>query len=165
MVLPDGTRRYILNRRIRCRQRVGRARRVEPIECRGSRQRPTITREAAFALSWGCGWLTKGNLSDIVSTDPKGLRGIERLSESDETLALMAHRADVLVPCWGAGADKGPLLDRADEVLDLLDRMRRAGVPLQCFGVTKSGAPKHPLYLRSDTPLRHWRGRATERKP
>jgi hypothetical protein len=27
---------------------------------------------------------------------------------------------------------------------------------LQALGVTKSGAPRHPLYLRSDAVLRPW---------
>lgn len=26
----------------------------------------------------------------------------------------------------------------------------------KCFGVTKDGAPRHPLYLPNDTPLQDW---------
>ena len=36
------------------------------------------------------------------------------------------------------------------EVVALIER---SGRPVKCFGLTKQGQPKHPLYLRSDAEL------------
>jgi hypothetical protein len=41
---------------------------------------------------------------------------------------------------------------RAAAIRELL-----ADVPLMCLGVTASGAPRHPLYVRADAPLVPWR--------
>lgn len=57
-------------------------------------------------------------------------------------------KADMTVCAWGAD---GKFRNRAREVEKLLQG------PLYCLGLTKHGAPKHPLYLRSDTMLELYR--------
>jgi hypothetical protein len=34
--------------------------------------------------------------------------------------------------------------------------IRAAGARMLCLGTTKAGAPRHPLYVRGDTPLEPW---------
>lgn len=52
-----------------------------------------------------------------------------------------------VVACWGANPKAQA---RAVEVIALL---AEHGTPVWCWGTTKNGAPKHPLYLRGNTPL------------
>jgi hypothetical protein len=50
-----------------------------------------------------------------------------------------------LIVAWGCD---GTFMGRDQQVLDLFGKRK-----LECFGVTKDGHPKHPLYLADDTPL------------
>lgn len=108
---------------------------------------PTIRRCIGFARSWGFGRLVVVNLYALRSTDPRGLwRHADPVGpDNDEHLAdaafVAASQDAPLVAAWGANARP----DRVAEVLALphMDR-------LTALGTTKSGAPRHPLYLRAD---------------
>ena len=53
----------------------------------------------------------------------------------------------VVIAAWGAekiGAHRSWVVSRM---------LAAAGVELHCLGVTKSGAPRHPLYIRTAAPL------------
>lgn len=114
---------------------------------------PTIVRCTNFAKSWGCGGLYAGNAYAWRATDPHELwAAIDPVGpKNDAHLQGLATRAWSrgwpLVAAWGANVKP----DRVAQVLALpcMDR-------LQALGVTKSGAPRHPLYLRSDTALSPW---------
>lgn len=103
---------------------------------------PTIRRCMAFAGAWGMGGLSVVNLYALRSTDPAGLWRVDDPvgPENDTILRRLAagalHDGRPVVAAWGANARQ----DRVDEVLALpgMDQ-------LQCLGVTKAGAPKHPL--------------------
>lgn len=106
---------------------------------------PTIKRCIAFSAAWGYGSLLVGNLYAYRSTDPKALLTLDYATavgpENHYHLDLMAQRSDRVVCAWGNPGVK-----------------RRVGPPW-CpggwwnLGTTKSGQPKHPLYLAGDTPL------------
>lgn len=74
--------------------------------------------------------------------------------ENDAYLYEIMTEADILVPCWGS-RDKLPprLHPRLDLVRDLIFSFNK---PVQIFGLTASGDPKHPLSLGYDTILRDW---------
>lgn len=111
---------------------------------------PTIRREIAFAVSWGCGTLLKGNLFAYRATDPRAMRKaadpIGR--DNDEWLLKMYQQADIVVACWGAG---GSFMGR-----DMQVALKLRGKPLKCLGLTKDFSPRHPLYLKADTQLIDW---------
>lgn len=67
---------------------------------------------------------------------------------NDRAILRAAIRADLVLAAWGAD---GGYAARDLDVVDLLER-RAPGVYLRCFGTTKEGHPRHPLYLRRDTP-------------
>jgi hypothetical protein len=116
------------------------------------RNDPTVTREIAFAMSWHCGTLLKGNLFAFRATDPKDMRkAVDPIGpENDKWLLEMFSEADIVVCAWGVG---GAFMRRDLAVAQLL-----RGKPLKCLGVTKDSHPKHPLYLKATTPLMDWAG-------
>jgi hypothetical protein len=112
------------------------------------RRRPTLDRCIVRSRLAGAGGLIFANLfavrhnkpSSLRSTaDPVGLHNDAVLRE----LSLLAGQTYV---AWGA---QGDMLSRAAEVLPLLHEPR-------CLGVTASGQPRHPLYVRGDVADRPW---------
>jgi hypothetical protein len=105
----------------------------------------TVRKCASFALSWGYSGFELINLFALRSRDPSELirhpepigptnnRWIKRILSDDK----------LLVACWGNG---GALFQRGEFVRGMHGH-------LHCLGTTKSGQPKHPLYLPLITPL------------
>lgn len=125
---------------------------------------PTIRRCVGFAKREGCDELVMLNLYAARETDPIELThvvfGSRRVRHSacgpDNNHAIAAvlvelqNRNGVLVAAWGA-TDAALHRDRVEVVRKLV-----GAVPLMCFGTTKDGSPRHPLYLRGDAPLVNW---------
>lgn len=111
---------------------------------------PTTIRCMGFAASWGYGGHCMTNMFAYVSSDPQDLRVFSRpLSsigpENDAWLAYLAAHSDIVVACWGHWDFPG----RAETVRNLIPH-------LYCFGLTKQGQPKHPLYLPRGTKVREY---------
>jgi hypothetical protein len=112
---------------------------------------PTIRRVRDFSLRLGFGAFAVANLFSLRSTDPKGIRedGAEGDPENLIWIAELAANAETIICAWGA---HGSLRGRDRRVLTLLREDGHAH-KLRCLGYTKSGAPRHPLYLAGDTEL------------
>jgi hypothetical protein len=112
---------------------------------------PTIRRCRAFARAWGCAGIQVVNLYALRSTDPAALweHPDPVGPENDNWLTRIALAATEVVCAWGANAQPS----RVREVAAML---AEHGVRLKCLGTTKSGAPRHPLYVRGDQPLIDW---------
>jgi hypothetical protein len=110
---------------------------------------PTIRSCVRLAKAAGYGSFEVINLFGLRATDPK-----ELLKASDPVgpdngriVAAAVGWCDVVVCAWGAF----PL---AWEQAEALRNDLHSGKPaIYCLGKTKSGAPKHPLYIKSGTPL------------
>ena len=112
---------------------------------------PTCSRELTFAQDWGYTRYLKANLLDWRATSPKDIPADPLLARSDEnmrTLARLSAEADVIVMASGNVHPRYAEIER--ETLALL---RASGKALMCLGKNKSGAAKHPLYIRRDAPL------------
>lgn len=111
---------------------------------------PTIRRCMGFARRDGYGGIYVFNLYAYRATDPKALLtcadpvGPENDSYLTRHLWAAHQQGRPVVAAWGANARP----DRVRAVLDLVP-----GAPWRCLGVTKAGAPKHPLYIKGDQPL------------
>jgi hypothetical protein len=107
---------------------------------------PTIRRCAAFARGWGYGRLEVCNLFAYRATDPRKLRCIvDPVGPlNDAMIARAAKRADTVVVAWGV---EGARARRADIVM----RMLYSSI-VCCLGTTRDGFPRHPLYVRGDSP-------------
>lgn len=106
---------------------------------------PTIRRCIGFAKQWGFGRLVVTNLFGFRSSDPESLRLVADPvgPENDDAIVRFGEAASRVVLAWGI---HGGLLERDREVLRLIDRP-------YCLGLTKDGAPRHPLYLPGETAL------------
>lgn len=117
---------------------------------------PTIRRCIGFAKREGCGKLVMLNLFAFRATKPCDcFAAVDPVGPlNDATIAEYANcvepRIKFVVAAWGAGANP----TRASRVTAMFGS-------LYCFGRTKIGQPKHPLYLAASTPLEPYRGRSS----
>jgi len=76
----------------------------------------------------------------LTASDPVGPRNAD-------VMAAAINRCDIVIFAWGAHSmaeGRGPLI---------LSTVRSYRPMAFCFGKTKHGAPKHPLYIKSGTQL------------
>ena len=114
---------------------------------------PTIRRCISYAQDWNCGGLMVANLYAWRATDPSQLWtaddpvGPENDAHLYAAATIAAESGGPLIGAWGANA-------RADRIADVLalpgmDRM-------VALATTKTGQPRHPLYLRADLTPQPW---------
>lgn len=123
---------------------------LNPNAADATRDDPTIRRCVGFARRWGYGSVEVVNLFGLRARDPRDLaRAADPVGpDNDRYLRAAVRRADLVVCAWGASRIAAR---RAAAARDLWD-----GSPLRCLGRTRSGAPRHPLYLRRDTRRRRF---------
>jgi len=108
--------------------------------------RPTLNKVVGWAKRERCGAVVVVNLFAYRATDPARLfsASVDIVgARNDQVITEQSADAAVTLAAWGAH----PLaVARARNVLPTLKQ------PL-CVGVTKSGAPAHPLYIRASALL------------
>lgn len=117
----------------------------------------TVARLIGFGMRWGFAKIVVANLFAFRATDPRQMKRRSDPVGPDNNwwLTRLLGESDLCVLAWG---NHGLYRRRAAEVCELL-RDHAVGmmlshskkVPIQCFGRTKRGEPRHPLYLRGDT--------------
>jgi hypothetical protein len=115
------------------------------------RDDPTIRRAIGFAKAWGFGELVVVNLFAWRCRDPRDLARVPDPIGPDNDAHLADLPPDVVV-AWG---NHGALRGRGADIL------RRLG-QVACLGRTKSGHPRHPLYIRADQERILWAARVLE---
>lgn len=129
---------------------------LNPSTADASEDDPTIRRCIGFAKREGCGGISVRNVFALRTTDPAELaRHPDPFGPENEKHLQTARYVSlmtVLVLGWGAKSTNKRLKHyyRQAETLCVIQS------PM-CFGVTKDGDPRHPLYLKSDAPLIRWR--------
>ena len=149
VISDDGLYRYVLDRRWDRSLPIMAWIMLNPSTADAKTDDPTIRRCMGFARREGCGGICVLNLYALRSSSPRALlRHPDPVGpDNDQWLKVLAAGGcdGPVIAGWGASRIAET---RETEVLDLL-----AGVPVVCLGATRSGAPRHPLYVRSDTPL------------
>lgn len=121
---------------------------LNPSTADGSVDDPTIRKVRGFTQRQAfMGW-DVANLFAFRATCPDALRGILRHNparamglRNDLYLGKLAENAHTIAVAWGAT----PWAEnRATIVLATLRALKK---PIVCLGVTKSGAPRHPLMV------------------
>lgn len=157
-ISDDGLYRYTLGRRWSTDLDAGAAVFVmlNPSTADASVDDPTIRRCIGFARALGCGGLHVVNLYAYRATKPADLWQVEDPvgPENDDvlrrTFKAAANEGRPVIAAWGANAK--PL---RVEFVGIL--AKAAGVTLTALGVTKDGAPRHPLYLPASARPTPWK--------
>jgi len=119
---------------------------------------PTLRRIRRFSADWGFTAFVMTNLFAYRATDPRDMMAIASPAGPDNLSHLIrtAQACETVVAAWGA---HGTHHDRALVVAALFSRER---IHLQCLGLTKSGQPKHPLYVKATCPIVRFRPEEAE---
>jgi hypothetical protein len=114
---------------------------------------PTIRRCMGFARREGCGRLEVCNIFALRSTDPGALYKTESAEGDPENFAhiiRIAIRADLVICGWGS---HGKLRSRG---YFIKQQFGECGIKSFTLGMTKTGEPGHPLYIRADAALKEF---------
>lgn len=106
----------------------------------------TIGRCMTFAQREGCSGLVVVNLYAYRATRPIDLwRVVDPVGpENDDSIRNRTSTCGLVIAAWGAQREP----ERVAQVRDLI------GARAICaLGLTKDGAPRHPLYVRGDAAL------------
>ena len=128
---------------------------LNPSTADASEDDPTIRRCIGFAKREGCGGIVVRNVFALRATDPSELLNHPNpFGPENDAYLLDARgkaRSTILVLGWGNRVRDKRLQAyyvRAEAWLTIREP--------RCFGITKSGDPRHPLYLRNDAPMIPW---------
>ena len=123
---------------------------LNPSTADAQKDDPTIRRCIGFAETNRCGSLIVGNLGAGRSSSPAIWMWMDDPIGPDND----AHLARILTECsarnglavvaWGA---HGAFRRRNHAFMKIAAGVR---APLWCLGVTKTGEPRHPLYIKKD---------------
>lgn len=154
---PDGQYRYRLWRHWDLDAPIMRWVMLNPSTADAAVDDPTIRRCIGFARREHCGGIEVVNLYALRATNPAELSRHPTPEGPDNAKAWRAawdeHPDAMVVAAWGAHkrgrlpASKAPVY-----ALRWAERSR----DWRCLGRTKSGAPRHPLFVRADQPLERW---------
>lgn len=111
---------------------------------------PTLRRVLGYSRAFGYDGFRMTNLFAFRATFPRVmlLQSDPVGPDNDMWLLRVAESCDKIVCAWGA---QGKHRDRSSRVVELLSQDHAD--KLHCFGLTRAGEPKHPLYLPAATPL------------
>ncbi|WP_439882182.1 DUF1643 domain-containing protein [Pontibacter sp. MBLB2868] len=118
---------------------------LNPSYADGRTDDPTIKKLIKLTKSWGYGGFYIVNLFALRATDPNTLYHSPNPTgnDNDEYIKKYSETATKIILMWG---NHGVLKNRDKEVLGLIHSP-------YCIGYNKNGTPKHPLYLKSNSPL------------
>ena len=107
---------------------------------------PTIRRCIGFAKSWGYGALCMTNIFAFRATDPKVMKKTPDAAghDNEDWILKIAREAGIVVAAWG---NDGTHIHQGVTIKHML---KAHGIKVHHLGLTGTGEPKHPLYLRKD---------------
>lgn len=125
---------------------------LNPSRASDTQDDPTIRRLTQFSIDMGYGGFYVGNIFAYINSNPLELFlqkkiGTDIMGPGNKRhLREMGEKVKDVCFAWGANYDI-----RLDHWIN--KRFPNA----LCFGITKDGNPKHPLYLPKDTILKPWK--------
>ncbi len=155
-----GQYRYRLDRKVRLAGPVIAFFGVNPSTADASLDDATTRKWWGFSERMGARAYIAGNLFAYRATDVRQLAAVDNPVgyANGDYLAAIIKEANILVPCWGNLKKLRRVPEFALQVQRVSAMLRQSGKPCLCFGLTKEGDPKHPLFIGYDTKLIPWRG-------
>lgn len=148
---PNATRRFLLTRRWNTSAPAAMCLGANPSKASAAVKDQTVTKLCGFTRRMNYGGFELLNVDARISTDPKQLPAGDydqaAVDRNDEIIDAFAKHAGPVIVMWGA------IPEVAERARKVAARLISAGVPLLCFGTTKSGQPWHPSRRGYDTPL------------
>ena len=113
---------------------------------------PTVERCERRARTLNFGAFRVTNIFAWRDTDPKKMKcAIEPIGLlNDEAILSGCNWGDCTIAAWG---NHGIYLSRGFDVMELL---RKSGKPIFHLGISKTGQPKHPLYISYEILPKIW---------
>jgi hypothetical protein len=149
-VLSDcGKYRYLLRRTWHARRPRVLFVMLNPSTADADNDDPTIRSCIRLSRALNYGSFEVVNLFAFRATEPDDLAKADDPvgSKNDGAIKRAVVRCDLHICAWGAL----PVAERRASTVRQLIRSYRPAV--FCLGKTKTGAPKHPLYIKTGTPL------------
>ena len=145
----SGDYRYQLERRWAKKGREVTFVMLNPSSADATKDDPTLRACIQFAQRWAFGSLTVVNLFGYRTAHPEVLKQVDDPvgEENDAYVVAAVERAQQVVLAWG---NYGGWLERDRAILSLL---RPHCTKLRYLKLNRSGHPRHPLYIKRDTPL------------
>ena len=148
-----GNYRYLLWREWDCESKTVAFIMLNPSRADAEFNDPTITRCIKFAQTWGYGRLEVVNLFAYRTAHPSVLKQTAKPvgEQNDQYILKTVQQSEQVILAWG---NHGTWQKQDLHILKLLKNYThpswcaRERAPLYCFGLTKKGCPRHPLYLR-----------------
>jgi len=115
------------------------------------RDDPTMWRVMGFAYRWGFGGVTMLNVTPCITPDVAEMRAWIAtdlpvvhiaIAENIKRVAAALRTASLHLAAWG---NLVPEDDVAEFLFALAEERGHEPIDWHCFGVTNSGAPKHPM--------------------
>lgn len=164
VISPCGTFRYSLRRTWNELLAVVAIVMLNPSTADATADDPTVRKCVTLAARAGFGGIVVVNLFAFRATDPAALRervasGLDAVGPQNDAAIRDAARDRPAVVAWGAafetwGRQRDAAEDRAWVVRRIVREASRTS--LRCWGETKSGHPRHPLYLPNASDPRVW---------
>ncbi|UPT99301.1 DUF1643 domain-containing protein [Bradyrhizobium barranii subsp. apii] len=117
---------------------------------------PTVNRIIDFSMGWDFDGMVLVNCCDLRATKPEALLepGVVPCSKGNLPLIRStAKEAQRIVCAWG-----NLHRELVHHAINVESALRADRHTLYCLGTNAGGSPKHPLYVRGDTPLTEFKG-------
>lgn len=126
---------------------------INPSKANDIENDPTVKKWLVFAKKNNARKFIVGNIFSTVTPYvhelPENINSID--DDNELHLDSIISEADVLVPCWGTREKVPTILHPYFDMI--MDKLKKSQKPIFCFGLTKSGDPKHVGRLSYETEL------------
>lgn len=131
---------------------------LNPSTAHEIRDDPTVVKCIGLSSRWGYGGFYVCNLFALVTAYPEALalNSDPIGKETDDWISRRASEVEAIVVCWG---ESSRFTKSTQAMIKSREGTVILGGRLYCLGLTKTGQPRHPLYVPYGTLLQSYQGK------